>query len=257
MVVSQEATMPPTLPWTWVHHTRPCWPVNKQQLSSNQRGTDSWWTLGVASAHQHHWAPPRLALWFLSQGHTRGQEQRQEQNSTILTNGFLRLCAVGTSSFAKDSGCCGPEWKATSVSFDAWASFHPYGSTGQEKHAHSGRMDTPKGSTPSHFTQPELPGLLGTYLGLNIHIYVYTYVWIYIHKYLYIALAKEKVNASRRCQRGTEAHSSALHVLPPPVPDSHCSSSCGQPLQNLGSGNPKTKELFSFQKEFAVSKLDK
>lgn len=164
--------MPPTLPWTWVHRTRPCWPVDKRRLSSNQRGTDSWWMLGVASAHQHHRAPPRLVLWFLPQGHTRGREQ----NSTILTNGFLLLYTLDTSSSAKDSGCCEPESKATSVSFDAWASFHPYGSTGQEKHAHSGRLDTPKGSTPSQFIQPELLGLLGTCLGLNIHIYVYTYV---------------------------------------------------------------------------------
>lgn len=172
-VPSHQAMVPPTLPRVQEHPTRPCQPADRWSLSSNQRGVDLQWMLRTPGAHQDHQAPPGLALWFLPQDHMRGQEQRQEQSSAVLTNGLLLLYTLDNSSSAKDSGCCEPKSKESSVSFDARASFHPHGSTGQEKHAHGTRSATPKGPTPSHVIPPELTGLLGICLSLNIYIYMY------------------------------------------------------------------------------------
>lgn len=113
-VPSHQATMPPTLPWVQVHPTRPCRPADKRRLSSNQRGIASQWMLGMrvltrTTGHLRGWCSG-----FSPRSHTRTGAET-EQSSAVLTNGFLLLYVLDNSSSAKDSGCCKPGSKESSV----------------------------------------------------------------------------------------------------------------------------------------------
>lgn len=105
----------------------------------------------------------------------RSHKRTEAETGLELSHSHKHLPAalvLDSSSSAKDSGCCRPESKEA-----VFPSTHghpsPHRGKGQEKHAHSMHLATPKGSTPSHFIHPELPGLLGIFLCLNTYIYIY------------------------------------------------------------------------------------
>lgn len=142
-------------PWAQAHPTDPA----SQRLSSNQPGPDSHWMSGcpVLTRHPQGWSSA-----FSPQAH----EKAGAETGTELRGSHKHLCATlwaDNSSSAKDSGCCKQASKESSILWHMGI-LSLLGSTGQ-KHAHSSR-----GSTPSHSMQPELLGLLGTYLCLNIYI---------------------------------------------------------------------------------------
>lgn len=110
---------------------------------------DSLWVWGCPVLTRH----PGLGLCFVPQVTREGRSRAGAE----LRGSHKHLCAAlwaDSSSAAKDSGCCKPALKESSILWQLGI-LSPLGSTGQ-KHTHSSR-----GSTPSHSIQPELLGLLG------------------------------------------------------------------------------------------------
>lgn len=171
--LSHQATMPPTLPWVQLQPTRRCRPVDeRRRLGSSQPGVDSQWMLGMPGAHQDHRAPPGLALGFLPQDHTRGQEQRQNRAQPFPQTASCCFTCRTTALRLKTVDAANQSQRKAAFPSTHGHPFTPAAARDRRSMHRSTRSATPKGSTPSHFIQPELPGLLGVHLCLNIYLYV-------------------------------------------------------------------------------------
>lgn len=154
--------VPPTLPGHG--HILQTLPANRDSAPTSQALT----LTGCGDAQCSPGTPGAAALASPRRAHERaGAETGTELRGSHKH--FRAVLWADNSSSAKDSECCKAASKESSVLWHLGI-LPLLGSTGQ-KHTHSSR-----GSTPSHSMQPELLGLLGTCLCLNIYIYICMYV---------------------------------------------------------------------------------